>query len=92
MAGVDVAGHYVEAAILFVVLCAGLAVGTFPTMSLKGTTFPASMRLPVILLAVVFVISLFVFPWYTLLFANAFYLAMIPIYQFSKRAKMARRS
>jgi phosphatidylserine synthase len=61
-------------------------------MSLKGTTFPASMRLPVILLAVVFVISLFVFPWYTLLFANAFYLAMIPIYQFSKRAKMARRS
>jgi CDP-diacylglycerol--serine O-phosphatidyltransferase len=92
MAGVDVAGHYVEAAIVFVVICAGLAVGTFPTLSLKGTTFPASMRLPVILLAVIFVISLLVFPWYTLLFANAIYLAMIPIYWVSKRAKLAKRS
>ena len=91
MAGVDVAGHYVEAAIVFVVICAGLAVGTFPTMSLKGTTFPASMRLPVILLAVIFVISLLVFPWYTLLFANAIYLAMIPIYWLSKRANLAKR-
>jgi phosphatidylserine synthase len=46
----------------------------------------------VILLAVVFVISLFVFPWYTLLFANAIYLAMIPIIWLSKRAKLAKRS
>jgi phosphatidylserine synthase len=91
MAGVDVAGHYVEAAIAFVVICAGLAVGTFPTMSLKGTTFPASMRLPVILLAVAFVISLFVFPWYTLLFANVIYLMMIPIFNLSKRAKKAAK-
>ena len=91
MAGVDVAGHYVEAAITFVVVCAGLAVGTFPTMSLKGTTFPASMRLPVILLAVAFVISLFVFPWYTLLFANVIYLMMIPIFSLSKRAKKAAK-
>jgi CDP-diacylglycerol--serine O-phosphatidyltransferase len=91
MAGVDVAGHYVEAAIAFVVVCAGLAVGTFPTMSLKGTTFPASMRLPVILLAVAFVISLFVFPWYTLLFANVIYLMMIPIFSLSKRAKKAAK-
>ena len=92
MAGVDVAGRYVEVAIIFVVICAGLAVGTFPTMSLKGTTFPASMRLPVILLAVAFVISLFVFPWYTLLFSNAIYLVMIPVYWFSKRAKTAKRT
>ena len=92
MAGVDVAGQYVEVAIVFVVICAGLAVGTFPTMSLKGTTFPASMRMPVILLAVIFVISLFVFPWYTLLFANAIYLVMIPIFAFSKRAKASKRS
>jgi phosphatidylserine synthase len=50
------------------------------------------MRLPVILLAVIFVISLLVFPWYTLLFTNALYLAMIPIYWLSKRAKLAKRS
>jgi phosphatidylserine synthase len=48
--------------------------------------------LPVILLAVAFVISLFVFPWYTLLFSNAIYLVMIPVYWFSKRAKTAKRT
>ena len=89
MAGVDVAEHYAVPAIIFVVICAGLAVGTFPTMSLKGITFPASMRLPVILLVVTFLICLIVFPWYTLLVANAIYLLMIPIFAYANRSRPA---
>jgi CDP-diacylglycerol--serine O-phosphatidyltransferase len=72
-----------------VVICAALAVGTFPTISLKGAMFPASMRLPVILVVAIFLVCLIVFPWYTLLTANAVYLLMIPIFAYSNRSKPA---
>jgi CDP-diacylglycerol--serine O-phosphatidyltransferase len=89
MAGVDVAEHYAVPAIIFVVICAALAVGTFPTISLKGTTFPASMRLLVMLMVAIFLVCLIVFPWYTLLTTNALYLLMIPIFAYSNRSKPA---
>ena len=89
MAGVEVAEYYAVPAIIFVLICAALAVGTFPTVSLKGITFPASMRLPVILLVVTFLVCLIVFPWYTLLFANAVYLLVIPIFVYTNRSKPA---
>jgi CDP-diacylglycerol--serine O-phosphatidyltransferase len=89
MAGVDVAEHYAVPAIIFVVICAALAVGTFPTISLKGTTFPASMRLLVMLMVAIFLVCLIVFPWYTLLTTNALYLLIIPIFAYSNRSKPA---
>ena len=89
MAGVNVAEYYAVPAIIFVVVCAGLAVATFPTISLKGITFPASLRLPVILLVVIFLVCLIVFPWYTLLVANGVYLLMIPIFAYANRSKPA---
>jgi len=89
MAGVNVAEYYAVPAIIFVVVCAGLAVATFPTISLKGITFPASLRLPVILLVVTFLVCLIVFPWYTLLVVNGVYFLMIPIFAYANRSKPA---
>ena len=89
MVGVDVAEHYAVPAVIFVLICAALAVGTFPTMSLNGITFPASMRLLVILLVVTFLVCLIVFPWYTLLSANTVYLVMIPIFAYTNKSKLA---
>lgn len=80
MLGVDVAAHYALPAAVFLVFSGGLAVATFPTISLKGFTFPSRFQ-SVIFFGIAMVLALLlVFPWHTLLIGNLVYLATLPIY------------
>ena len=90
MVGVDVANKYEVSASIFLIVCAALAVGPFPTVSMKGTSFPSSMRVPLTLLALLMTIAFIQFPWHTLLFFNTIYLGTIPVYAFLQRTKIKK--
>ncbi|MDT2040702.1 MAG: hypothetical protein RMX56_09080, partial [Planktomarina sp.] len=70
------------------VICGALAVGTFPTISLKDANFPTSMSLPIILSILAILVCLIVFPWETLLIGNAVYLLTLPVFAFIRRSTL----
>jgi CDP-diacylglycerol--serine O-phosphatidyltransferase len=86
MMGIDVSEHYTIATMLFLVICGALAVGTFPTISLKDVNFPASMNLPIILTILAILVCLIVFPWETLLIGNVVYLLTLPVFVFIRKS------
>jgi len=61
-------------------------LGTFPTISLKDTNFPASMNLPIILTILAILVCLIVFPWETLLIGNVVYLLTLPVFVFIRKS------
>ena len=86
MMGIDVSEHYTIATMIFLVICGALAVGTFPTISLKDANFPTSMNLPIILTILAILVCLIVFPWETLLIGNVVYLLTLPVFVFIRRS------
>jgi CDP-diacylglycerol--serine O-phosphatidyltransferase len=88
MMGVDVPEHYTIPTMIFLVICGALAVGTFPTISLKDANFPTSMGLPIILSILAILACLIVFPWETLLIGNAVYLLTLPVFAFIRRSTL----
>ena len=86
MMGIDVSEHYTIVTMIFLVVCGALAVGTFPTISLKDVNFPASMNLPIILTILAILVCLIVFPWETLLIGNVVYLLTLPVFVFIRKS------
>ncbi len=80
MLGVEVADRFAEATVIYLVVCGLLSIGSFPTFSIKSFTIPRRFQFFMILVLALALVCLAVFPWHTLLAANAAYLAAIPFY------------
>jgi len=56
-----------------------LAISTLPTFSLKHLAINANWQVPVMIFAVILIVSLTVYPWRTLAIANMLYLFSLPV-------------
>lgn len=86
MLGVDVPTNYPIPTALFLVFTGGLAVATFPTISLKGAKIPIRFQSLTFFGIAMLLTCLLVFPWHTLLIGNLAYLATLPIYALRHRS------
>ncbi|SLN47668.1 Phosphatidylcholine synthase [Roseovarius litorisediminis] len=84
MQGFDVGSAYPIATAIYILFCGGLAIGTFRTVSLKYVVIPPRFQYAVMLVATATIMSLIVYPWITILFICAVYLATIPIFAFKR--------
>ena len=88
MLGIEVTEDFAVPAAVYLMFCGLLAIGNFPTYSIKSISVPEKFQFLLMLIVALLLVFVVVYPWHTLLACNAVYLISLPVYA---RASLRRQ-